>query len=96
MIKHVKLVSIQIFKLFMKKNLFDKLVLACKDEILNTTKTSIVDKKATYEKYNFLISLISLVIVCFLLLLVISFSCYHYYAKHQLKNKYLLLYQIKK
>ena len=30
-----------------KEHLFDKVILACKDEILNTTKTtSVVDKKA--------------------------------------------------
>ena len=30
--------------------IFGKLVLACKDEILNTTETSIVDKKVTCEE----------------------------------------------
>ena len=32
-----------------KKGLFDKLMLACEEEILDTTKTSNVDKNVTYE-----------------------------------------------
>ena len=63
-----------------KKCLFDKLVLACDNEILDTTKTSIVDKKVTYEK-NCLIHTISLLMICLLLLVFILFSCYHYYGK---------------
>ena len=33
-----------------EKGLFNKLVLACEDEILNTTETLFDDKKATCEK----------------------------------------------
>ena len=33
-----------------KKRLFDKLVLACEDEILNTTETSFDDKKQHLQK----------------------------------------------
>ena len=63
------------------------LVLTCKDEILNTTKISIVHKKVIYEKNNCLIHIISLVIVCLLLLVVVFINCYYYYTKHWLKGK---------
>ena len=33
-----------------KKHLFDKLVLGCEDEIVNTCETSIIDKKVTCKK----------------------------------------------
>ena len=33
-----------------EKCLFGKLILACEDEILNSTKASLVDKKVTCEK----------------------------------------------
>lgn len=33
-----------------KKHLFDESVFACEDEILNTTKSSTVDEKVTYEE----------------------------------------------
>ena len=52
----------------MQKNLFDKLVLSCEDEILNTTKTSNVDTKVTYKHTT------SLVIICLPLLIFTSFS----------------------
>ena len=42
-------------KELVKKCVFSKLVLACMDEIFNTSNTSVVDKKATYEKNNCLI-----------------------------------------
>ena len=38
--------------------LFGKLVLACGDEVLNTTNNSLDDKKATYEKSNCLIHIV--------------------------------------
>ena len=38
--------------------LFGKLVLACGDEILNTTNNSLDDKKATCEKSNCLIHIV--------------------------------------
>ena len=38
--------------------LFGKLVLACGDEILNTTNNSLGDKKATCEKSNCLIHIV--------------------------------------
>ena len=44
---------------------FGKLVLACEDETLNTTETSLVDKKFAYEKNNYLIHTILLIIICF-------------------------------
>ena len=52
-----------------EKRLFGKLVIAC--EILNATKTSLVNKKGTPEKNNCLIYTISLIIVCLLVLVVI-------------------------
>ena len=84
-----------------KKRLFVKLVLACTDEMLNTNEiavkdlscvTSIVDKKVTYEKNNCLIYTISLVIICLFLLVIITISCYYYYAKYHLINKDVLSY----
>ena len=63
-----------------KKCLFDKLVLACEDEILDTIKTSIVHTKGTYQNNNCLIHTIFLVMIW--LLVVTFFSCYYYYAKH--------------
>ena len=59
-----------------KKRLFGKLVLACEDEILNTTETSLNDKKVTCVKNNYLFYMISWVIIC-LLFVVISISCYY-------------------
>ena len=47
-----------------KKRFFGKLVIACKDEILNTTETSFVDKKVACQKNNCLIHTISLIISC--------------------------------
>ena len=65
-----------------------KLVLACEDEILNTTETSLDNKTVTCEK-NSLIHTISLVIIYLLLLLVISVS--FYYTRHWVKKEYALL-----
>ena len=46
--RHVKLMNIQIFRIVHVKNVFSKLVLPCEDEMLiNTTKTSLDDKKVT-------------------------------------------------
>ena len=53
-----------------EKRLFGKLVIACEDEILNATKTSLVNKKGTPEKNNCLIYTISLIIVCLLLVVI--------------------------
>ena len=48
-----------------KKWLFDKLVLACEDEILNTGEaTSIINKKVTYQKNNRFIHTVSLATIC--------------------------------
>ena len=63
-----------------KKHLIDKLVLECEDEILDTTETSLDDKKETCEN-NCLIHTISSVIICLLLIVVICVSCYFYYAR---------------
>ena len=58
-----------------EKSLFDKLVLACQDEILNTTEASFDDKKVTCKKNNCPIFLISLVIIFLLSLTVVFISC---------------------
>ena len=58
-----------------EKCLFDKLVLAYEDEILNATEASIDEKKLTCKKNNCLIHTISLVIIYLLLLVVISIIC---------------------
>ena len=47
------------------------LVLACEDRVLNTTETSLVDKKVTYEKSNCFIYTISLVIIGTLLVAIL-------------------------
>ena len=60
---------------FWEKRLFGKLVLECEDEILNTTETWLEDKNLSCEKNNCLIHTISLVIICFLLLVVASIGC---------------------
>ena len=75
-----------------KNRLFEKIVLTCKDEILNSTKTLIVHKKVTNLKSYCFIHNISLVIMCLLALVVISINCYYYYTKHWLKNKHALSY----
>ena len=59
----------------MEKHVFDKLVLACKDEIVNTswtTSTNFLGKKVTYE--HCLLHTILLVILCLPLVIVISFT----------------------
>ena len=48
---HVKLTNIQISKIFHVTNVYlEKLLLACEDEILNTTEISNVDRKIICEK----------------------------------------------
>ena len=64
-----------------EKRLFGKLVIACEDEILNATKTSLVNKRGTPEKNNCLIYTISLIIVCLLVLVVIFVIWYYYYTR---------------
>ena len=64
--------------------LISKLVLAYKDEILNTIETSLDDK--TCEKKSCLIHKISLVIIYLLLLVVISISCCSYYTRDCIKR----------
>ena len=69
-----------------EKLMFGVLALACENEILNTTETSLDDKKVIFEKSNWLIYTISMVITCLLLLVVIFISCYFYYANDLTKN----------
>ena len=54
-IRREKLTDIQILNIdYAKKHLIGKLVLECEDEILNTTETSLEDKKNNLQKilYN--------------------------------------------
>ena len=74
-----------------KKHLFGKLVLACENEILNTTKNLLENKLAICEN-NCLIHTISLLILCTSLLTIAFISCCFYFTKHRLKQKHLLLY----
>ena len=69
-----------------EKRLIGKLVLACEDEILNTTEDSLDNKKVTCEKNNCIIHKISLVIIYFLLLVVISVSYYYYFTRDWIKK----------
>ena len=69
----------------MQKRLFGKLVLACEDEIFNTTKTSINNKKVSQN--NGLIHTISLAIILLLSLLVVFVNCYNYYTKVWIKKE---------
>ena len=84
--------NIQILKnVHAKKRVIGKLVLKCKDGILNTTETSLNDKKVSCEKNNCLIDTISLAIIC-LLLLVVIFISYFYYTRYQIKKKHVASY----
>ena len=65
-----------------KKPLFRKNVLEYGNGVLNTAETSLVDKKVMCEIINYLIHPISLIIICLLLLVVISVSCFFHYIKH--------------
>ena len=69
----------------MQKRLFGKLVLACEDEIFNTTKTSINNKKVSQN--NGLIHTISLAIILLLSLLVVFVNFYNYYTKVWIKKE---------
>ena len=69
--------------------------MTCEDEKLNTTETSLVDKKVTCEINHCVIYTISLLIIYCLLSVVISISCYYYYAKHRVKREYSSLYWYK-
>ena len=69
----------------MQKRLFGKLVLACEDEIFNTTKTSINNKKVSQN--NGLIHTISLAIILLLSLLAVFVNCYNYYTKVWIKKE---------
>ena len=72
-----------------KERLFGKLLSACKDEILNKTKTSVNHKKVTYRKVYCLLFTMFLVIISLLSLIVISNSCYDYFENIiQNKKKY--------
>ena len=62
-----------------KKRLIGKLVLEYEDEILDTTKTLLNDKKVACAKINCLIHTISCVTICFLLLVLICVRCYFFY-----------------
>ena len=77
--------NIYILKKVCIKRLFGKLVLECEDEILNTTESSLDDKKVTCGKSNFLIHTISLVII----FLLIRVNCYFCHTKYQSKQKTL-------
>ena len=76
-----------------KKCLVAKLILACEDEILNTIGNSLDSKKVTCEKNSHFIHTIFLIIICWVLLVAISISCYFYYSKYQPKQKYLFISQ---
>ena len=73
-----------------KKHLIGKLVLESEDEILNTTETSLDDKKVTSKKDNCLIHTISLIIICLLLLAAVSIGCYYYYTRYWTKKEYVV------
>ena len=53
-----------------EKHLFGKLVLACEDEILNTTEKSLADKKVTFKKN----------VALFLLFYWLLYGCYYYFS----------------
>ena len=76
--RHARLMSIK--DCFYEKHLIRKLVLACNDEILNTTETSFYDKIVTCEKSNSINHMTSLVVIHFLLLAFISISSFYYYT----------------
>ena len=71
-----------------------KLVLACEDEILDTTEISLPNKRVICEKNNCLIYDIKLKIM-YLSLLVFIFINYYYCIKHWIKKDYKLLYLYK-
>ena len=64
-----------------EKGLLNKLLLICKDEILNTTETSL-DNKLVVWRNNRFIHTILLVITCSLLLVIVSIGCYYFYKRY--------------
>ena len=70
----------------MSNDVTGNLVLIPEDEILNATETSFDDRKVVLANSNCFILTISLIIICFLLLVVICVSCYFYYTKYRLKQ----------
>ena len=72
----------------MKKRLIAKSVLACEEEILNTTETSIDDKKVTCEKSNCLIHTISLYSYYYLSFLLVVITIIQ--KTGQKRNMYIL------
>ena len=69
-----------------QKLLIVRLVLVCMDGILNSTETSLDDKKVTCEKGNYINHTTLLLIICFLLLVVIFISCCYYYIRDWIKR----------
>ena len=63
--RHVKLMNLCSKNCSCKKRLIGNLVLACQDETLNTTETSLDDKNPTCEKCNCLPHTTSLVTIWF-------------------------------
>ena len=90
--KACKIDKIDIKNCSCEKYLFGELILACEDEILNTTETSLDDEKVTCKKNNCLIHTISLAILWLLVLVIVLISSYFYYKKHRSKQKRLLPY----
>ena len=86
--EYVILMTLDIKNCSCEKPLTGKLVLECEYEILNKTKSSFNNKKVNAES-NCLTRTASLVIICWLLLTVVCFSCYFYYAKYRTKQKHL-------
>ena len=88
------LINILILKIVhKKKHLFGKLVLACEDEIINTTETSLVDKRVAWKE---LFSYLNYFVFNYMLIIVvISISCYYYYRKHWIKKEWHRLICIK-
>ena len=72
------------------KRLFGKLVLACEDEIINTTGTLFDDEKVT-KKNNCLIHTTTLLIIFLLSLVYLSICCYYYYTKDWIKEEHAFL-----
>ena len=75
-----------------EKRLIGKLVLESENETLNTTESSLDNKKGTREESNSLIHTISLAIIFLLLLTAVSTGCYYYYAINWIKKDCILSY----
>ena len=82
-------VDIKMLKIVRAKKLFfSELVLACDNEILNTIEVvakSLRRAESIAYKNNHPTHTISLVMICLLLLVVISISCYYFSTKHCLE-----------